>query len=156
MKPGLEPLTRPPDISEQVRTNLAVIGDALLPAAHGMPAASEVDVGGTQLDVVLRSRPDLVADLERALGNHQIDDPMATFTQLEDADAAASEAVTLAIVAGYYLHPQVRSLIGYAGQEPLDAQRMGEREVEEEGLLELLDASVRRGPVYRPTPDAAE
>ncbi len=150
----LEPLAKAPEVSANVRENLAKIGDALLPEAHGMPSASAMDVAGAQLDLVLRSRPDLVDDLERVLGDRDVDDPMAAFAAIEQEDPEGHASLTLAIVAGYYMHPKVHELIGYRGQEALDAQRIGEREVEEEGLLDLLDASVRRGPVYRPTPDA--
>jgi hypothetical protein len=154
MNAPIEPLPQAPEIGDTVRSNLAVIGDALLPEAHGMPSASQVDVGGRQLDLVLRSRPDLVAALERAVGADEVDDPMGTFEELERSDPEGHEAVTLSIVAAYYLHPRVCELIGYPGQQPLDAQRIGEHEVEEEGLLDLLDASVQRGPVFRPTPDS--
>lgn len=153
MTNAMEPLTRTPDIDPAVREKLPKLGDALLPEAHGMPAASQMAVGGDQLDVVLRSRPDLVPLLERGVAGRSFDDPMADFDALEADDPEAHAAVALAIVGGYYMHPTVHELIGYPGQAPLNAQQIGEREVEQEGLLDLLEASQRRGPVFRPTPE---
>jgi hypothetical protein len=148
----MEPLECAPEIRDDVRHVCFVLGDVLLPAAHGMPAASDMDVGGRQLDAVLRARPDLLPLLERAAAGRAWEAPMAEFDDLAVTDPPASDALTLAIVAGYYTHPTVHSLIGYSGQVPKNAQQLSEHEIDDEGLIELLEASTRRGPVYRPTP----
>ena len=44
-------------------------------------------------------------------------------------------------------------LIGYPGQVPKDVQRISEREIYLEGLMELAQRVIDRGPIYRPTPD---
>jgi len=145
-------------VSDSTRRALETIGDHLIPEAHGMPPAGSMGVGTTQLDAVLASRPDLVPLLERALAEvaltdlGDIDEFVAT---LESKDPQAHGAVTLAIVAGYYMHPKVHELIGYPGQVPKDAQRLSEREIYQEGLVDLAAKVIERGPIYRPTPDVA-
>lgn len=146
---------RPP-VSEATRRALEVIGDHLIPEAHGMPSAGSMGVGTTQLDVVLASRPDLAPALERGLAESQLEDVAAFVTTLATNDPEAYDAVTLVVVAGYYMHPEVHRLIGYPGQVPKDVQRMGEREIYQEGLMELAQKVLGRGPIYRPTPPSAE
>lgn len=143
-------------VSDGTRKDLETVGDYLIPEAHGMPAASAVDVGTTQLDTVLASRPDLAPLLERALADADLDDIGGFVTALESDDPEAYGALTLAIVAGYYMHPEVHRLIGYAGQVPKDAQRLGEHEIYQEGLMDLAEKVLERGPIYRPTPTTDE
>jgi hypothetical protein len=139
---------RPP-VSDQVRRGLERVGDHLIPEAHGMPAASAMNVGTSQLDVVLSSRPDLAPHLERAFDDADLED-VDVF--VDSLDPLAYDAVTLAIVAGYYMHPEVHRLIGYPGQVPKDVQRMSEAEIYQEGLMDLAQKVIDRGPIYRPTP----
>lgn len=145
-----------PSVSDATRRALETVGDHLIPEAHGMPAASAMDVGTTQLDTVLASRPDLAPLLERAMADANLDNVGEFVTALESADPEGYGAVTLAIVAGYYMHPEVHRLIGYPGQVPKDAQRLGEREIYQEGLMDLAQKVIERGPIYRPTPTTEE
>ena len=46
-------------IDEATRATFRAIADVLIPAAEGMPAASEVGVHGEVLDRILGLRPDL-------------------------------------------------------------------------------------------------
>ena len=141
-----------PSVSDSTRRALETIGSHLIPEAHGMPAAGTMGVGTTQLDIVLASRPDLAPPLERALANATVDDIDEFVATLETEDPEAYGAVTLAIVAGYYMHPEVHELIGYPGQVPKDSQRLGEREIYQDGLMDLAAKVIERGPIYRPTP----
>lgn len=140
------------DMNEEARSRLAVIADALIPEAHGMPAASTVGVADTQLDIVLAARPDITPALRRGLAMPETGDPMSVLDNLRTADPEAYDAIILAVAAGYYMHPTVHELIGYPGQVPKDAQRLGEHEMFEEGLAEMLAEVQARGPIYRPTP----
>lgn len=144
-----------PTVRDSTRRALEAVGDYLIPQAHGMPAASAMAVGTTQLDLVLASRPDLAPLLERALADADLDDVASFVGSLGSHDPQGYDAVTLAIVAGYYMHPEIHRLIGYPGQVPKDVQRMGEREIYQEGLMELAQRVVERGPLYRPTPNEA-
>lgn len=146
---------RPP-ISDATRRALETVGDYLIPEAHGMPAASAMEVGTHQLDVVLASRPDLAPHLERALSDADLADVAGFVAALETGDPEGYGAVTLAVVAGYYMHPEVHALIDYPGQVPRDVQRIGEREIYQEGLMDLAQRVLDRGPIYRPTPTTEE
>ena len=139
-------------VPDSVRRALETIGDVLIPEAHGMPAASSMDVGTSQLDIVLASRPDIAPLLVEALTDPDLSNVMGFVADLAATDPSGHDAVTLAIVAGYYMHPTVHELIGYPGQVPKDVQRIGEAEIYQEGLLELAQKVVDRGPIYRPTP----
>lgn len=141
-----------PSVSDRVRRGLEIVGDHLIPEAHGMPAASAMEVGTSQLDVVISSRPDVAPVLERVFAEASLDDVAGFVSALGRDDPQGYDAVTLAIVAGYYMHPEVHRLIGYPGQVPKDSQRIGEAEIYQEGLMELAQKVIDRGPVYRPTP----
>ena len=53
------------------RGSFGELADILIPHAEGMPAATEIDIAGVALDRVLKVRPDLQADLERARENRR-------------------------------------------------------------------------------------
>ena len=134
------------DVTDEIRQRLARIADELIPAGEGMPAAGEVDVGGTQLDLVLRTLPDLQPHLVRALTWSEPPHSgieLVSRLQVEDADAYA--ALTVVIVGAYYTHSEVRRLLGYPGQlgKPVLIEYP---EYVTEGLL---DAVLERGPIYR-------
>jgi hypothetical protein len=134
-----------PSVSDAARRALETIGGHLIPEAHGMPSAGTMGVGTTQLDQVLASRPDLAAPIERGLANAVLDDIDEFVAALEVEDPEAHGA-------SYYMHPEVHELIGYQGQVPKDAQRLGEREIYQDGLMDLAAKVIERGPIYRPTP----
>jgi hypothetical protein len=137
-------------IDERLRARLAAVANALIPAADGMPAASGVDIGGRQLDAVLASRPDLVDALRRALeAAGDVDDAIAWIEALRADDPSGYEALVTAVVGGYYLHPQVKRLLGYPGQVPEPVKVDPLPDYADEGLLERVYA---RGRIYRPTP----
>ena len=135
-------------LDAHLRARLTALADALIPAAEGMPAASEVDVAGRQLDLVLASRPDLKDDLRRALDAATgVVDALAWVEELRLADPTAYDALVTAVVGGYYLHPEVQRRLGYPGQvpQPVAADRYPE-------YADELERVVERGPLYRPTP----
>lgn len=137
-------------IDERLRARLAAVADRLIPAADGMPAASRVDIGGRQLDAVLASRPDLADDIRRVLeAAGDVQDAIAWIEALRADDVSGYEALVTAVVGGYYLHPEVKRLLGYPGQvaEPVNVDPLPD--YADEGLLERVYA---RGPIYRPTP----
>jgi hypothetical protein len=136
-------------MNEELRERLARIADALIPEADGMPAPSGIDIGGRQLDVVLASRPDLADDLRRALeAAVDVEDAIAWIELLRAEDPAGYDALTTAVVAGYYMHPDVTRLLGYDGQIPEQVSVAGYPDYLREGLLER---AYERGPLYRGT-----
>jgi hypothetical protein len=137
-------------VDDALRERLARVADGLIPGVDGMPAPSSVDIGGGQLDAVLTSRPDLDADLGRALaGADAVEDAIAWIEALRAGDPSAYDALVTAVVAGYYLHPEVKRLLGYPGQVPEPVSVDAYPDYVDEGLLERV---YERGPIYRPTP----
>jgi hypothetical protein len=134
-------------VNEELRERLARLADALIPAADGMPAPSSIDIGGRQLDVVLASRPDLAEDLRHALeAADAVEDAVGWVEALRAEDPAGYEALVTAVVAAYYMHPDVSRLLGYPGQVPEQVSVGAYPDYLREGLLERV---YDRGPIYR-------
>lgn len=137
-------------IAPPLRERLARLADGLIPGAEGMPAPSALDAGGAQLDLVLAARPDLAPALRRALEQvPKACDAPEWVEALRAADPDAYDALVVAIVGGYYLHPEVQRRLGYPGQAARPLPAAGLPDYVEEGLLERV---YERGPTYRPTP----
>jgi len=122
------------------RERLAELADALIPAEGGMPSASEAGAVGEWLDVVLAARPEFAPPLE---GLSTSTEPLAT---LPERDPAGWSVLTAAVVAAYYMNPDVCAGVGYAGQRaiPFDPDAPD--------YVDLLESVKGRGAVYRPTP----
>lgn len=133
------------DVGE--RATLADLADLLLPSAHGMPAASEVDVQGRGLDRLLASRPDLLeplrAVLARAVGRPQTE----VLEELSAADGEEWAVLTLSVAGTYYMDPIVRELIGYPGQT---GKVINDAEFVRMVSDGLLDPVLERGDIWRP------
>jgi hypothetical protein len=140
-------------VDDALRDRLRTVADVLIPNAHGMPAASEVGVADGQLDRVVGARPDLGDAVRRALGRIDLDDVMGSAARLEAADPDLHHQLMLAIVGGYYIHPEVRARLDYDGQEPVEVRPEIIPAYVEDGLL---DPVLRRGPIFRPVPDEGE
>jgi hypothetical protein len=129
--------------SAELRAWLTSIADHLIPAGDGMPAASDVAVTADQLGRVLNVRPDLASHLLRAFGATMTMAAADTVDLLAESDPDALDAITLAVAGGYYMHPDVRHLLGYTGQQPRTITIA-------EGIDEdMLMRVVERGPIYR-------
>jgi hypothetical protein len=135
-------------LPRDLRDRLRAVADELIPAADGMPAASEVGVADAQLDRILAARPDLVEPLIAAL-TRRAEATTEWLSQLEAEDRAGYEAVLLTIVGGYYTDGDVRRRLGYRGQEPEPVRPEIIPDYAEDGLL---DGVVERGPIYRAVP----
>lgn len=142
-------MTKTGKIDQELRDTLAALGDVLVPAAEGMPSASEAKVSGKWLDRVVSARPDLEHDLVRVLREAQGKDPAAEIRRLQQSDESGFGTLALVITGGYYLNPKVRRLIRYPGQKP-NPPYPDEADFYLEGGL--LDPVIERGSIYRPTP----
>lgn len=122
------------------RVRLGELADQLIPAEGGMPSASEAGAVGEWLDAVLAARPEFTAPLE---GISASVEPIDT---LPERDPAGWGVLTAAVVAAYYMNPEVSAKVGYAGQRaiPFDADAPD--------YVDLLGSVKGRGPVYRATP----
>ena len=122
------------------RERLAELADALIPAEDGMPSASEAGAVGEQLDAVLAARPEFAGPLD---GLSTSTEPIDTLPERQPAEWGV---LTAAVVAAYYMNPDVCARVGYAGQRaiPFDPDAPD--------YLDLLESVQGRGAVYRPTP----
>jgi hypothetical protein len=137
-------------IDAALRTRLEVLADGLIPGTDAMPAPGSVDVGGRQLDLVLRARPDLADGVRRALAAApDAGDPIAWVDRYAAEDPEACDALVTALVAAYYLHPEVQRRLGYGGQVGEEVRPDAYPDYVHEGQLERV---LERGPIYRPTP----
>jgi hypothetical protein len=131
------------------RAVLAGLADVLIPAGDGMPSASAAAVAEQGLDQVLAAVPNLEAGLADVLARAKGREPAEVVASLGRTDPAAYAILTEVVTAAYFMNPDVRKAVGYAGQgpSPLDPRV----DYMEDGLLESV---IKRGPVYRPTPKA--
>jgi hypothetical protein len=129
------------------RAVLAGLADVLIPAGDGMPSASAAGVAGHGLDQVLAAVPGLGPTLAGVLAGAEGREPAEVVASLARTDPAAYGILTEVVTAAYFMNPDVRRAVGYAGQgpSPLDPRV----DYMEDGLLESV---IRRGPIYRPTP----
>jgi hypothetical protein len=138
-------------IDGRERATFRAIADVLIPAAEGMPAASEVDVHGDALDRILGLRPDLAERFFRGVRSAVGEDARTAAERLNARDPEALSAIGLVASAAYYMQPRVRELIGYPGQEKRPGDPDETPEYVANGMLQqVLD----RGPIYKPTPKA--
>lgn len=136
-------------ITPAQRASLRALADAIAPAFGRMPGASSIGLAEPegQIDRVLALRPDLAAILPLILEATGSDAAKA----LPDLPPAWRAALLECIAGAYYLHPEVRRLIGYAGQEALS---LGRGEIGAEDLLVEMMAAPARW--RRPPPDPSE
>ena len=138
-------------VSNDERAVFASLADVLIPAAEGMPAASEVDVQGAMLDRILGLRPDLADAFRRGLAAAAGNPPADAAEALNRDDAEAFGAISIVASAGYYMTPAVRERIGYPGQENRPADPDETPEYVANGMLQQV---IDRGPIFVPTPEA--
>jgi hypothetical protein len=131
------------------RQRFAALADALIPAAEGMPSASEAGVHREGLDRVLAVRPDLAPELARVLAA-SAGEPDEALHRLQRDDDTGFAALGLAVTGAYYTDPSVRRLIGYPGQQYRPELVTGEPDWD----AAELDRVMARGPVYRPVPES--
>jgi hypothetical protein len=122
------------------RERLAELADALIPAEGRMPSASEAGAVGEWLDAVLAARPEFAGPLDA------LSESVEPIDTLPEREPAGWGVLTAAVVAAYYMNPDVCARVGYAGQRaiPFDPDAPD--------YLDLLESVKGRGAVYRPTP----
>jgi hypothetical protein len=129
------------------------MANALLPEFDELPAAGTLDHAAQAVENVMAWRPDLAADLRRALQRANGMPADAAWDCLETEDPEAFAALRLAILGGYYTNDRVMATIGYAGQpsQPLDEQQPLDFIV-----AGRLDPVRQRGHKWRNPADACE
>jgi hypothetical protein len=128
---------------------LGELADALIPAGAGMPSATEAGAVGEWLEAVLAARPDLAVPLGGVTPATAGMDPAEAIAALPTRDPGGWAAFTTAVPAAYFMNPEVRSRLGYPGQEAVPIDPDAPPDYLEDGLLDSVRS---RPPVYRPTP----
>ena len=133
---------------QAARDLFAALADVLIPNAANRPSASQADIAGHWLDQVLRARPDLAEGLTDVLNKARGREPAEVIADLQANDEAAFGVLAEIVPGAYFMNPEVRQTIGYSGQGPraIDPRP----DYMEDGLLESV---IRRGPIYRRTPN---
>jgi hypothetical protein len=127
------------------RDRLARLADVLIPTSDGHPSASDADVGGKGLDLVLATCPETSTALRDLLIKTTGPSPEDAVAQLQSNDPAAFCVLAEFAAGAYFMNPLVREAIGYGGQTARAIDPTAD-------YLDLLEAVVKRGPIYRPTP----
>jgi hypothetical protein len=125
------------------RETFAGIADVLIPAAEGMPSATEADVPNRYLDEALGYRPDLLQGLREALGVAEGLLPENAVGLLNSEHIPAFEALGTLTAGAYFLNSEIRQLIGYPGQVPTPPKN------DMDTYIDLLENVMERGQVYR-------
>jgi hypothetical protein len=139
------------NFDQEERALLARLADVLIPTGDDMPSASQANVAGRWMDAVLTARPDLADGLREVLDKARHRDPRDVIAELRANDPAAFGILAEIVPGAYFMNPDVQQVIRYGGQgpRPMDPRA----EYMEDGLLESV---IRRGPIYRQTPDNTE
>lgn len=120
------------------RDRLAVLADALIPGNGTFPSASAAGVPTELIDRALGFRPDLVADVEQALGLVQGLDAEAALDLLATGHAGVFESLTTAVSGAYFLSPEVQAALDYK-----PAPRQAHDDVD--SYVDMLEIVVERG-----------
>ena len=132
-------------LNEKQVATYALLADVLIPSAEGMPSASEADVPTVWILKALEYRPDLKDTFLAALDSCADQDPSDSLQRLNEDDTVSFDAVGVLTSGAYFLNPEIKSRIGYPGQQPVPAKD------DSETYLDLLAAVAERGPIYRAT-----
>jgi choline dehydrogenase-like flavoprotein len=127
-----------PGLDARQRSRFAALADQMIPPAAGHPAPSAVGASGPLLDRALACRPDLVEPLRRGLVVGPGLGAEALLDRLDGVDPPAARALRTCVAGSYYMAPEVRSAIGYDGQEAAPVPPFAYPEYLDEGLLDHL------------------
>lgn len=133
------------------RAVLAALADVLIPAAEGMPSASEANAHGKWLDRALAARRDLEPVLARVLAEARGRDPDEEVRRLDAEEPEAFAALMTLVAGAYTMNLKVRKRLGYPGQKH-NPPFPDEAEYYLDGGL--LDPVLERGP-FGPQPSPA-
>jgi hypothetical protein len=131
-------------VTPETRARLALIADALIPAAAAMPSASAAGVHERGIDRVLELRPDLESILARVTAS-ALDGPEAArayVAALQHEDRPAFSELLEAVSAAYFLDERVAQRLGYRRREAVPIELDAD-------LGELVAPVLGRGPAYR-------
>ena len=145
-------VTAEPTLSAEQRETFFALADVLIPAAHGMPAASEAGAVDKWLTRALAARPDLLPALTELLEAAHGRDPVEEARRLHGEDPERFAALAAIASGAYYMNLKIRKRIRYPGQ----GKRPPFPDEAEYDLRDgLLDPVIERGPIREPPPPSA-
>ncbi len=137
------------DPSDTERDRLAALTDHLIAGGAGMPAASDAEVHSTWLRRALAARPDLVPVVQDVISRDGAPGDVLDALRRDERDTF--DAFAFIVAGAYLINPRIRQLLGYPGPVPAKNPAFPD---EAESYLEdgILDVVIKRGPIYRSTP----
>jgi hypothetical protein len=135
-------------LSETDREVYGRLADQLIPEGSEMPSATQAEVPSRWIDEALRIRPDLVADLRVAVEVSAGTGAAEAVALLHAEHPDVFDSVGTLTAGAYFLSPEVRRLIGYAGQVAIPIRD------DVDSYIDMLANVVERGQVYRSVPES--
>jgi hypothetical protein len=135
---------------DRARGIFAGLADWMIPAADGMPSASEAGAAGEWLDAVLTARPDLGEPLLALVERVGDGDPATSIANLQANDPDGFGLLAEVVPNAYFMNPAVRERVAYPGQVGLEVDLTWPPD-----WLDLLEPVIERGPIYRETDPVA-
>lgn len=107
----------PQTLTPDERQALSAIADVLIPRSARMPSASDVGLCGPPIDRALVARPDLLATARALAKQARWRHAEEVVREVQADDPKALNAVLQLMAGAYFMLPEVRGILGYAGQE---------------------------------------
>ena len=131
-------------LTQAQAARFSALCSVILPASGQMPAAGALDLAARELGMVRKLRPASEAALLRLLARCPESVTPDWFDDCAGECPEDCRQVVILVCAAYYLHPEVRRLLNYPGQQALTLPRGGFGQ--EELVIEMMSGPKR----YRP------
>jgi len=97
----------------------------ILPAWRNMPDAASLGIQMKQLDRAMKVRPDLIKPLVRVLNDMNLPFDFAQIKTLRQMSPHDFRILRMLVCGAYYMHPTVKTALGYQGQQAVSLPRSG-------------------------------
>ncbi len=131
-------------LTQAQAAGFSALCNVILPANGQMPAAGTLELAERELALVLKLRPGSEAALLRLLAQCPETVTPGWFDDCTREYPEDCRQVVILVCGAYYLHPEVRRILKYPGQQALTLPRGGFGQ--EELVIEMMSGPKR----YRP------
>lgn len=138
-----------PLLTEQQVATLDLVSEWFIAPSDGYPSVTEADPDGEVLRTVLTALRPILSQISAALDAASGQDLDTYLPQLDDAGSPDFEVLMLVSRARYLSARPVWKVLGYTGRRPSPIEPGEADHYLRDGLL---DPAIRRGKVYRATP----
>ena len=97
----------------------------ILPAWRNMPDAASLGIQMKQLDRAMKVRPDLIEPFVRVLNDMNLPFDFAQIKMLRQKSPTDFRILRMLVCGAYYMHPTVKTALGYQGQQAVSLPRGG-------------------------------